>query len=61
MIGIYPSRKVARDMLYQQPFTQRCRDRHEIVPVFDRNLLGEKLSELPIGWTYRLKPSGVVR
>lgn len=55
MQGVYPSQKVAREMLNLQPFTLECRARHEIVPVYARNLLGEKTSASPIGYAYRLK------
>lgn len=58
MQGVYPSRHVAREMLNQQPFTIKCRARHEIVPVYARNLLGEKTSDKPIGYAYRLKAKG---
>ena len=56
--GVYPSIAKARDALNEQPFTLECRARHEIVPVFDRDLLGEKVSEKPIGFGYRLKIAG---
>ena len=55
MRNVYQTRTIARDMLNQQPFTQACRARHIIVPVYDRNLLGEKVSEKPIGYAYRLR------
>lgn len=54
--GVYPSKKKAREMLNQQPFTAACRARHEIAPVYERNLLGEKISDRPVGYCYRLNP-----
>lgn len=57
MRGVYPSIQAARDALNSQPFTLQCRARHEIVPVFERNLLGEKIHPRPIGYCYRLKGS----
>jgi hypothetical protein len=56
--NVYRSARIARDMLNQQPFTLECRARHEIVPVFERNLLGEKVGSKPIGYGYRLKSGG---
>lgn len=52
--GVYPSKRKAREMLNQQPFTAACRARHEIIPVYERNLLGEKISDRPVGYSYRL-------
>ena len=52
---IYKTKKQATDALNSQPFTLDCRARHEIVPVYARNLLGEKIHDKPIGYGYRLK------
>jgi len=52
---VFKTRQQAHDALNQQPFTAACRARHIIVPVFARNLLGEKTSEKPIGYGYRLR------
>ena len=52
---IYKTKTAARDALNSQPFTLDCRARHEIVPVYKRNLLGEIESPQPIGYGYRLK------
>lgn len=52
---IYKTAAAARDALNSQPFTLACRARHEIVPVYKRNLLGEIESPQPIGYGYRLK------
>ena len=51
----YKTKQQAIDALNSQPFTLACRARHEIVPVYARNLLGEKTSPKPIGYGYRLK------
>jgi hypothetical protein len=52
---IYKTRQQAIDALSSQPFTLSCRARHIVVPVYERNLLGEKTSPKPIGYGYRLK------
>ena len=52
---IYKTKKQAIDALNSEPFTLACRARHEIVPVYARNLLGEKIHDKPIGYGYRLK------
>lgn len=52
---IYKTKKQAQTALYSQPFTLTGRARHEIVPVYTRNLLGEKTHDKPIGYGYRLK------
>jgi len=52
---IYKTRQQAIDALNSQPFTLSCRARHVVVPVYERNLLGEKTSLKPIGYGYRLK------
>lgn len=54
-MSIFKTKKQAINALNNQPFTIACRLRHEIVPVYKRNLLGEKESEKPIGFGYRLK------
>jgi hypothetical protein len=54
-MSIFKTKRQATDALNNQPFTLACRARHEIVPVYKRNLLGEKESEKPIGFGYRLK------
>jgi hypothetical protein len=54
-MSIFKTKRQAIDALNNQPFTVDCRSRHEIVPVYKRNLLGEKESEKPIGFGYRLK------
>lgn len=51
----YKTKQQAIDALNSQPFNLACRARHEIVPVYARNLLGEKTSPKPIGYGYRLK------
>lgn len=51
----YPTKQAARDALNSQPFTAQCRARHVVVPVYERNLLGEKIKPQPIGYSYRLK------
>lgn len=60
MPGVWATQQQARDVLNQQPFTKALRARHVVVPVFERNLLGEKVSERPIGWCYRLRAAGEV-
>lgn len=52
---IYKTRQKAIDALNAQPFTLKCRARHEIVAVYARNLLDEKIDSKPIGYGYRLK------
>ncbi len=54
-MSVYKTKRQAIDALNSQPFTIECRARHEIVPVYQRNILGEKESEKPIGYGYRLK------
>jgi hypothetical protein len=54
-MSIFKTKRQAIDALNNQPFTLACRARHEIVPVYKRNLLGEKELEKPIGFGYRLK------
>jgi hypothetical protein len=51
----YKTKKQAIDAFNSQPFTLACRARHEIVPVYATNLLGEKTSPKPIGYCYRLR------
>jgi hypothetical protein len=57
-MSIYKTKEQARDALNSQPFTLLCRLRHSIVPVYKRNLLGEKTSPRPIGYGYRLDVLG---
>jgi hypothetical protein len=52
---IYETKQKAIDAFNSQPFTLACRLRHEIVPIYARNLLGEKTDPKPIGYGYRLK------
>jgi hypothetical protein len=52
---VHPTRQAASEALHNQPFTAQCRDRHVVVPVYARNLLGEKIKARPIGYAYRLK------
>jgi hypothetical protein len=54
-MNVYKTKTQAIDALNSQPFTIACKARHEIVPVYKRNLLGEKESAKPIGYGYRLK------
>ena len=54
-MSVYKTKQQARDALNTQPFTLACRNRHEIVPVYARNLLGEIENPRPIGYAYRLK------
>lgn len=55
---IYKTRQQAREALCGQPFTLECRARHIVVPCYARNLLGEKVSPKPIGYSYRLRAAG---
>jgi hypothetical protein len=52
---IHKTKRAATDALNNQPFTAECRARHIVVPIFERNLLGEKTKARPIGYGYRLK------
>jgi hypothetical protein len=52
--NVYPNRRAARDGLETQPFTLACRARHVIVPVYERNLIGEKTRARPIGYAWKL-------
>jgi hypothetical protein len=52
---VFKTKNKAIEALNNQPFTVNCRARHEIVPVYKRNLLGEIESTKPIGYGYRLK------
>jgi hypothetical protein len=54
-MNVYKTKQKAIDALNTQPFTIECRARHEIVPVYQRNLLGEINQPKPIGYGYRLK------
>jgi outer membrane lipoprotein-sorting protein len=58
MANVYKTKQQAQDALNSQPFTLLCRLRHSIVPVYERNLLGEKTSPKPIGYGYRLDVLG---
>jgi len=52
--GVWATKSMAKSALNQQPFTAACRARHEVVPVYETNLLGERTSQWPLGWGYRL-------
>lgn len=54
-MSVYKTKKQAKEMLEQQPLTLAYRARHIIVPVYKRDLLGDKLSDTPIGYGYRLR------
>ena len=55
MARTYPTKAAARDALNGEPFTLKGRARHEIVPVYERNLLGEITNPRPVGYGYRLR------
>lgn len=61
MPGVWKTKRMANEALKQQPFTIECRARHIVVPVYERNVLGEKVSEKPIGYCFRLRSSGEQR
>lgn len=53
---MYPTKKAATDALNGQPFTLSCRARHIVVPVYERDILGNRTQrKAPIGWGYRLR------
>lgn len=54
-IRAYRTKAAAREALNAQPFTTACRARHELAPIYDRNLLGEIVNPRPIGYGYRLR------
>lgn len=51
---VHKTKQQAIDALNSQPFTLACRARHVIVPVYQRNILGEKESDKPVGYCYKL-------
>lgn len=55
---IYKTKKEAINALFSQPIKIECRSRYEIVSIFNRNLLGEKINNKPIGYGYRIKSIG---